>query len=67
MKGPTSVGESRPVVQIYAAYEGYMIVWDLRLSEKATDSDPSDPTPCLPTRIKSVFKVSFDRHANFTK
>lgn len=59
LKGPSSVSAVRPAVQLYASYEGHMIVWDFKLPERGND-DPSSPLPCLPSRIKSVFKVNWN-------
>lgn len=41
--------------QIYSAYDGFMVVWDCKLSE---DTNFSAPSLHLPNRVRPVFKVA---------
>ena len=52
-------------VQLYSAYEGYITVWDLRITRHANalvpkdkkDADSVSQHPHLPKRMKSIYKV----------
>ena len=61
-KGVATAELTKSAIQLYAAYEGYITVWDLKIARRASNLLPKSPTtvrdhPRLPKRMKSVYKV----------
>lgn len=46
---------NKNICQIYSAYDGFMTVWDAKLSEEASMS--AQTSFQLPNRVRPVFKV----------